>query len=205
MPYMIAWVFVMICLQKITVSLTGIDQHIQLELCTAEAQPPLPSSLYGKRSHAGRSEGAEAPQAPTADPFAHCAAHPELTPRPDVRSVSRAEAATVPRLQPEDFASPLQSGLRYGIMSHISAQTGFSPGSSQQVHKTACVLVDKIQVCLFEGLVSCNVCAVCNTVRGPGCSVVEVAVLHIGVSMVRNACAQKEVTLLNPSARPCCL
>ena len=51
-----------------------------------------------------------------------------------MRSVSRAEAATVPRLQPEDFASPLQSGLRYGIMSHISAQTGFSPGSSQQVH-----------------------------------------------------------------------
>ena len=79
------------------------------------------------------------PQTHMADPFAHCAAHPELTPRPGMRSVSRAEAATVPRLQPEDFASPLQSGLRYGIMSHISAQTGFSPGSSQQVQKYACV------------------------------------------------------------------
>ena len=79
------------------------------------------------------------PQMPVADPFAHCAAHPELTPRPDMRSMSRAEAATVPRLQPEDFASPLQSGLRYGIMSHISAQTGYSPGSSHQVQKHACV------------------------------------------------------------------
>ena len=90
-----------------------------------------------------------------ADPFAHCAAHPELTPRPDMRLVSRAEAATVPRLQPEDFASPLQSGLRYGIMSHISAQTGFSPGSSQQVQKHACVFHWQ------------------DTLKGPGCSVVR--------------------------------
>ena len=70
---------------------------------------------------------------PAADPFAHCSSHPALTPGPALsRLVSRAEA-TVPRLQPEEFASPLQSGLRYGIMSHISAQPGFSPGSSQQV------------------------------------------------------------------------
>ena len=56
-----------------------------------------------------------------------------------MRSVSRAEA-TLPRLQPEEFASPLASGLRYGIMSHISQQPGFSPGSSQQVRHTPAVL-----------------------------------------------------------------
>ena len=72
-------------------------------------------------------------QSPASDPFAHCSSHPALTPGPSyAQPVSRTEA-TVPRLQPEEFASPLQSGLRYGIMSHISAQPGFSPGSSQQV------------------------------------------------------------------------
>ena len=65
-----------------------------------------------------------------------------------MRSVSRAEAATVPRLQPEDFASPLQSGLRYGIMSHISAQAGFSPGSSQQVEIRPVSHVGKGECCL---------------------------------------------------------
>ncbi len=68
-----------------------------------------------------------------ADPFAHCSSQPALTPGPYSQPMSRTEATTVPRLQPEEFASPLQSGLRYGIMSHISVQPGFSPGSSQQV------------------------------------------------------------------------
>ena len=73
-------------------------------------------------------------QSPAADPFAHCSSQPALTPgTPYSQRMSRTEATTVPRLQPEEFASPLQSGLRYGIMSHISAQPGFSPGSSQQV------------------------------------------------------------------------
>lgn len=81
----------------------------------------------------GRSEVVEPRQDAAADPFAHCSSHPALAATPALmRSVSRAEV-TVPRLQPEEFASPLASGLRYGIMSHISAQAGFSPGSSQQV------------------------------------------------------------------------
>ena len=81
-------------------------------------------------------------QSPAADPFAHCSSQPALTPgTPHFRPVSRTEA-TVPRLQPEEFASPLQSGLRYGIMSHISGQPGFSPGSSQQVCYMMCVTVN---------------------------------------------------------------
>lgn len=73
------------------------------------------------------------PQSLAADPFAHCSSHPAIIARPGLfQSVSRTEA-TVPRLQPEEFASPLQSGLRYGILSHISAQAGFSPGSLLQV------------------------------------------------------------------------
>ena len=81
----------------------------------------------------GRLETPEMRPSQAADPFAHCSSHPALTPGPALsRGVSRTETS-VPRLQPEEFASPLQSGLRYGIMSHISAQPGFSPGSSQQV------------------------------------------------------------------------
>ena len=91
-------------------------------------------------NHAGKSQTAELQQSPAADPFAHCIAHSPLAPTPALmRSVSRAEA-TLPRLQPEEFASPLASGLRYGIMSHISQHSGFSPGSSQQVRHTPAVL-----------------------------------------------------------------
>ena len=89
--------------------------------------------MLTRRLRAGRPEASEI-HSSAADPFAHCDSHPALTPGPPFpQSVSRTEATTVPRLQPEEFASPLQSGLRYGIMSHISAQPGFSPGSSQQV------------------------------------------------------------------------
>lgn len=91
-------------------------------------------------NHAGKSQTTELQQSPAADPFAHCAAHSPLAPTPAMmRSISRAEA-TLPRLQPEEFASPLASGLRYGIMSHISQQPGFSPGSSQQVRHTPALL-----------------------------------------------------------------
>ncbi len=44
-------------------------------------------------------------------------------------SSSRA-AHALPKAQPEDFASPLQSGLRFGVMSQVSPDVGSAFGRS---------------------------------------------------------------------------
>lgn len=76
---------------------------------------------------------AASPSTPLRTPFGASAA-----PMYGLSRLSSSRAARcVPKAQPEDFASPLQSGLRFGVMSQVSPDVGSAIGPSDVSEQVA--------------------------------------------------------------------
>ena len=134
----------------------NIPMHVAIPFRTTETATELSLAscrgLYGdcpaargaleQSPHAGSANFGSATSAstPVGDPFAHCDTASPLFGR-QLSAPSRA-ADALPMIQPEDFASPLQSGLRFGVMSRVSPDMQPTSGSGYQPVRSSGTLGD---------------------------------------------------------------